>query len=346
MRDLPYPQLLLVALAVALALALGVAGATSTDNFGIYNPGWDGVTEIRSVADSAGLETTVVRNTTAYGTTDENGTVTVVLAPDERYGPAQAGRVRQFVRAGGTLLVAEDYGPHANALLGAVGANATVAGTPLRDERTYGAGPAFPRATNVSTHPYTRGVDALVLNHGTAVRPGGSRVLVASSEFAHLDADGDGQLDDAETLDRYPVVTVERLGAGRVVVVSDPSVFINTMLDRGDNRVFLGNVVADHDRVLLDVSHARGLPPLAAVRLTLQSSGLWQVAVGGAAVLLFGFASRWTGRASALRDRLGPDDSPPDLSREKLLAAVRQRHPEWDADRVERVIDRLLDRGS
>lgn len=336
------PRALLVGLAMATLLGLVVAASTSSAAFGLYNPDWEGTAELRSVADEAGTETRVVRNTSEYRGAGE-GTVAVVLAPDRGYTDREATAIRGFLDRGGTLVVAEDVGATGNELLAGVGASARVNGTLLRDERRNYRSPAMPVATTVSDNEtLTRGVGRLTLNYGSVVEPGDANttVLVRSSGFAYLDTNGNGELDDAERLASRPVATVESVGAGRVVVVSDPSVFINAMLERSGNRRFTRNLAGSGDRLLLDFSHTADIPPLALATVTLRNTPLLQTLVGFLAV---GIVGAW---GAGLFDRLGSvmrrgrrrqsADAPP-VSESDLVAYLREQHPEWDEARIRRI---------
>ncbi|MFB6161785.1 MAG: DUF4350 domain-containing protein [Haloferacaceae archaeon] len=343
--DVDYPRAVLVGLAVATALALVVAASTSSAAFGAYNSAWDGAAGLRTAAEDAGAEPAVVLNTTRYGGVAAEETVAVVLSPDRAYTSREAARVRAFVERGGTLVVAEDYGTHSNALLDAVGASARFDGAPVRDERSNYRSPALPVATNVSASPLTAGVSQLTLNHGTVLERRDARVLVATSAYAYRDTDGDGELDDAESLDTYPVVTVERVGSGRVIAVADPSLFINAMLDRPGNRQFVDNAFAAHDRVVLDYSHAERLPPLALALLVVRRTPLLQALLGvGGVVAVYawgrGLFSPLTDRLR--RDRPAADGSEPSAA--DVAADLRRRHPEWDAERVNRVTEGVMPR--
>lgn len=362
------PRLVLVALAVAILATVGVTAATSTASLGLYNPSWDGASQFSATAAAEGVDDRLVRDTERFETIAPEGTLAVVLSPDSGYEVGEVTRLEAFVRSGGTLLVAADFRDPGPALLAGLGTNASVSGLPVRDEHRYGPGPAFPLAPNVSDHPYTDGVAELVLNHPSAIdlRPGegatgggaagsaeGPTVLVESSPFAYLDRNRNEELDDEEELARHPVVTVESLGEGAVVVVSDPSLFINAMLERGDNRRFLANVVGAHDQVVVDVSHTSALPPLISLRLVLRDLPIVQLVLGGG--LLGGVAAigrRWRGVPWARlpgSERLRPGGEPAparvDLSGADVAAAVRERHPEWDEERVERVTEGIIRRG-
>ena len=334
---LDYPQALLAVLVVATTLGLGVAAGTSSADFGAYNLGWDGASDLRSAADEAGADPTVVRETNEYGDATPNEAVAVVLSPDEAYGANDSTRLREFVEDGGTLVVAEDFGENGNALLAAVGADARVDGRPLRDERRYHRSPAFPVADNVSDTPLTADVGSLTPNHGSAVDPNGATVLATTSEYAYVDANRNGELDDAETMAPRPVATVESVGDGRVVTVGDPSLFINAMLERSGNRAFVGNLFGSAEAVLLDYSHAERLPPLAAALLAVRGSALLQVTLGTVGILAVIAWARRPSVAVSVPWRSDPDVSAsPFRSADEVASAVRERRRVSHRSRVRR----------
>jgi hypothetical protein len=346
--DLNYPQLLLAALIIVTVLAVGVAASTSTAAFGMYNPGWDGASDLRSAAEEEGSESFIVRDVGEYDTVAANDSVAFVLSPNEQYDDRDAARLREYVEDGGTLVVADDFGANGNALLAAVGADARLDGRLLRDERRYYRSPAFPVATNVSNGSLTTDVQRLTLNHGTAVQPNGSTVLATTSEYGYLDENGNEELDDAETLGEYPVATTESVGEGRIVVVGDPSLFINAMLDRPGNRAFVGNLFGSSDRVLLDYSHSEQVPPLVAVLISIQRSSILQILLGAAGVGAIAAWAQWPTvgeRVPSLRRDETPSRSP-FLSADDVATAVRERHPDWNDERVRRMTQEIKRRRS
>lgn len=340
-REWSPPRLLLGALVVAVMVTLLVVAGTSSASLGAYNTNWDGTSQVRTAAESADTPTTVARNVSAYSTIPINQSLAVVLSPDKPYG-RETEAVRSYVRSGGTLLVAEDYGDGGNELLNAVGAEARVDGRPLRDERRAGPSPAFPKARTNTSHPATASVDTLVLNHATALEPGNATTLANSSSFSYLDGNRNEALDDSETLASRPVVTTERVGQGTVIVVSDPSIFLNSMLEKGDNGAFLRSLVERHEHVLLDVSHTTAIPPLVASQLSLQESPLG-IVVGGTLSIIAILVLVGSGESIP---RLHKQDTPVrtvgTLSQDDVLAMVRSRHPDWEDERIRRVTNNLI----
>lgn len=343
------PARILVGFILVIVVAVVVAASTSAASFGVYNGAWDGTSKLQTQVEKTGASTTIVRKTTTYTETRPNNTVSIVLSPDQPYEETSQRHLRQFVQEGGTLVVAGDFGSHTNPLLRSLGASARIDGHGLRDERYNYKSPAMPRARNVSDHPLAADVSALTLNHGTAVRPNSATAIVNSSGFAYLDTNGNGNLDSRETVRTWPVVTVESVGDGRVIVVSDPSILINSMIDQPGNRQFVQNVVSTHDRVLLDYSHSASLPPLAVATLVLRESAFLQLFVG---LLGIGVLFVWMQRPilPVLVTRLRRGDgalqsgSTTELDAEELTAYLAQQYPEWETDRLERVVAAVRDR--
>lgn len=333
LTDLDVPRVVLLVLTLVVVGAFLAGGVTSGVSFAAFNQNWDGTSELRTTATDVGSEPVIVQNTTRYDAYAQND-VAFVLAPEQRYGDADRRRVRAFVERGGTLVVAEREGAPGHALLEGIGADARPNGTVLRDARRHYRSPAFPVAENVSEQPLVDGVESVTMNHGTAVEPNGATVLVTSSETAYLDADADSSLSENETLAAYPIVTVESIGSGRVVVVGDPSVFINVMQAETNNDAFTAALLEDTDHALVDVSHASSPPPLVAVVLAIRNSVALQVGVGAAGLTLVGVCTRLVGRR---------DDAPrPAVDDADLPGGLQRLYPDLDVETVERLTQGVL----
>ena len=320
------PTVVAALLVVTVGAVLLFGGATTGAAFGAFNPSWDGTSDLRSIADSEGSNPVIVRNTTDYDDYDD-ADVAFVLAPESGYSDADAQRVRRFVERGGTFVVADRNSSHSRDLLMSVGAEARPVGPLLRDERENYRNPALPVAGNVSNHSLVANVSSLTLNHGTAVAPNGATVLVSTSEFSYLDRDASGSLGDDEAVRPYPVATVESVGEGRVVVVGDPSVFINAMQGQSGNEAFTRSLVTDTNHTLVDASKS-SLPPLVAALLTVRESALLQVALG-----LGGLAAvTVTGRL--LGHRTEPEDPLADVDEATVREGLRRRYPDVDSATV------------
>ncbi|THE64447.1 DUF4350 domain-containing protein [Salinadaptatus halalkaliphilus] len=295
-----WPQLLVVGYGIVVSIAILIALVTSTATFGPYNYGWDGTSEFRGqVEASPDTELEFVHETDRYGDVPETETVAFVIAPETSYAEDDAERIGRFVEAGGTLVVLENFGPHSDELLGEIGADSRIDGQLLRDDISYDGGPTMPIATDIEDGTHTSSVDQLTLNHATAIEPGDATVLVRTSEFAYLVEDGGEELSENVQFETSPVVTSEAIGDGTVVVVGDPSLLINTMLERPDNARFVENLHADKSVVILDVTHTEEIPPLIELLFTIREHVPLQIAAGLVGIGLIGVLSRRAGDSSS-----------------------------------------------
>ncbi|WP_458189239.1 DUF4350 domain-containing protein [Haladaptatus sp. NG-WS-4] len=341
LSDVGYPRLLLLILTVAIVGGLLFAISTSTAAFSSYSMKWNGAAELHSVASNAGAESKIVQDTSDYADVDPNDTIAVVISPIIEYGPTERSRVKKFVRNGGTLIVAEDFGGHSNSLLRSIGANARIDGRLVRDVQFNYRSPAMPVIRNTSNHRLTKGVDTLTFNYGTAVRPHDSTVLATTSDYAYLDTNQNQKLDTNESLTATPVASTERVGKGRVIVIGDPSLFINAMIDQSDNRAFVHHIFERHQVVMLDYSHSARLPPLVRAVMMLRTSPPLQILLGIIGVLGFaGWARRPRQWISELY-RNSPEQDTPEISEKELVDYIEKHHPEWDSQRIERVVAAL-----
>lgn len=347
LRRLLTPRAVLAGFILCLVVALGVAAVTSLAPFGPYNPDWDGTSMARETIDTTPSETPVIVDTTAYSRGESNETLIIVVAPREPYSEADVNRVRGFLDRGGTVVIAEDRRTETNRLLRQLGASTRVDGRPLRDPQTFYRDPSLPVVTAINNTSLTRNVERLTLNGGTALRPGNATTIARSSEFTYLDRNGNAELDSDEQLQSYPVITREQLGEGRVFVVSDPSIFINRMVERDGNRQLVAQSVRAYDRVVLDFSHRPGTPPAVVlwlwVRRTPWAQALLGFAGSGLAVGIVSDRVRGTVQSTATA-LFGTDSSPvasATLSPTEMRRVLERQHPEWDSERIERITESM-----
>jgi hypothetical protein len=288
------PRVVLIALALTVGAVFVFAGVTSTAAFSAFNPDWDGTSSLRETAETTGSEPVVLSNTTQYEAYGD-GDIAFVLAPSENYTAADVDRIDSFLNRGGTLVVAVRDGQAGRALLGDLDAGARPVGPILRDERNHYRSPALPIAVPADEHPLIMDVPSVTLNYGTAlaVTNTTTTVVVETSAYAYLDRDGSGNLSETESVRSYPVATVEHVGEGQLVTVSDPSVFINTMQERDGNRAFAVALTNGTNHTVIDISKKNNIPILIEILLIIQNSIWIQTGLGLTIFGAIGFGRRY-----------------------------------------------------
>lgn len=336
--DITYPQLLLGGLSTAVVLTVIIAASTSSAAFGFYNPSWEGTSELQQQADTVGADPQVILNTSAYTKVEPNETVAVILSPEQTYSPTEQRRIQRFVRQGGTLVVADDFGTQTNSFLRSLGASTRIEGSLLQDEQRNYRSPALPVATNVTNTSMTENVEQLTLNHGSVLQAGNATVIVRSSEFSYLDQNRNSELDQNETVASRPVVTNESIGQGQIIVASDASLFINSMIDRPGNQQFVRNLFESKEHVLLDYSHTSSQPPLALATLYLRRLPGLQALLGIFGLALVAIWQRGIGNRGSDHQETTEPTIQTEPSNETLISYLKERHPEWKESHLRRVM--------
>lgn len=212
----PARRIACFSIALALLAGPGAARAQQEGDFATTGGAWNSVSELMQIARQRGVEPRAVERLDV-GTLSPADSL-LILHPRA---PLPARELTAFLRSGGRVLLADDFGA-GESLLEAfqIGRGApSAAGAPrLRGNE------ALLVARPVGGHRLTTGVRALVSNHPATVY---HRSLAPIFE-----------LTDGEAL-----VLAGAVGSGRLVVLSDPSVLIDNMLELRGNRAFAENLV-------------------------------------------------------------------------------------------------------
>lgn len=246
--------LLLVAVMLLVTAVVAARLYATDDDFGLTNPAWNGLSRMMGEAGARPIYSLSGLPDAAAGHT------LLVVAPTAGYTPDEAALVAGFLDRGGVVVVLDDFGT-ADSLLSGIGSPVTIDPVPMCQYEGYHVNRSFPVVTGISPTPYTENVSTLVLNHPAVLDVSGSGEAIAStSRYAWLDGNDNARLDADEKLGSYPVAASCAMGAGTLVVVSDPDVLINGMLGMGDNAAFLRAL--SRGSVLVDASHGSPVTPL------------------------------------------------------------------------------------
>ncbi len=180
--------------------------------------------------------------------------------PYKPYSVPELAEIRRFVDSGGTLELMDDFG-YGNDVLAHLGLKARFSHLLLLDPLFCYKNPALPVITDFT--PPIDGVEEVLLNHATVlIDVDDDAVIARSSASSFLDANENSAFDEGEQKGPFPVAAVLRLGAGTVVLISDPSVVLNSTISRFDNFAFVSSLSAGLGArgVILDQSHLTGAP--------------------------------------------------------------------------------------
>jgi hypothetical protein len=151
--------------------------------------------------------------------------------------------IRRFVESGGVLILLDNFGS-GNDVLMVLGSAIRFSGRLLADPLFNLKNSRLPRILDFAPSPLTVGVEELVFNHAT-VLTGISTIQAAatSSAVSYLALNATGQREEGASRGPFPVLALEPHKEGYVVVVSDSSILINSMLSQADNRRLFQNAV-------------------------------------------------------------------------------------------------------
>lgn len=252
----PRSFLATVAVLTLLLVALTLWVYPSRTDFAASNPYWNG---FRVASQQLGIRSVV---SLRFLLGQPRGTALIVI-PYVSPSPSDRETIKQYVNAGGVLILMDDFG-FGNAVLERLGVGARFSGQLLVDPLFNFKSRRLPRIAEFPAGPVSEGVRGLILNRATVISEAdGLRVLARSSPVSFLDANENGQRDAGEEGGPFAVAAIVPARAGYLVLVSDPSMLLNSMLGLADNRRFLQGlfrVAGDGALVYLDEAHLAGAP--------------------------------------------------------------------------------------
>jgi hypothetical protein len=238
----------MLTLAIIILLIMAVWLYPSDEDFRMENRFWNGTGDLSARYPILPLQAFADLPPSPEG-------ATLILIPYLECSPAELGQLGSFINRGGTLILADDYG-HGNQVLEYLELKTRFAGQPLLSPLINYKNEQFPRITQLEPDPLTDNVTSLVLNHATSlIDAGPADTLARSSSFSFLDQNGDGAREDGEPAGPLPVISRHHLGNGQLILIADPSLFINSMKIE-DNGRFIQNIAAVAPAgVYIDQSH-------------------------------------------------------------------------------------------
>jgi hypothetical protein len=243
--------LLLVGLVVSAAFILGLAAwFPSIDDLFVGNSFWNGLSEVYNVYHPARMGTLATLNTTF---SDPSNSTLLMLGPSKQYTEADVQQVRKYLAEGGSVVLADDFGT-ANTLLQGLGLRVRFSGELMEDPLFKDRNELMPVSYTFDRSLMDKGVSVMVMNYPTVLNDTeGVKVLAWSSSFSYVSSKVAPPTVNSPS-GPFPLIAEVDVGGGHLVLVSDPSMFINGMLGSGDNSVVLRSFVSGS--VAIDEAHS------------------------------------------------------------------------------------------
>lgn len=264
----------------AVGLALAAAAPTRTE-LSIYNTGWNGLSKL-----ARDLNPIILSNLTEAGGLDPGSTA--LIAPLTRpLAPVEVEVLANYTLGGGLLVVLDEQG-YSAPLLAALGVAARVEANATVLDQVYNLnGSRF----HPIAEPPSGGFRVALDKPRPIEARAGVEVLLETSPYSYIDADGDGVYTPGEPLGPAPVAVTAVAGAGELVLVADTGVAMNHLYPV--NAPFLRHVIGDRQPALDQSWQLRH--PLDRLRHSLEAARAPEaisLALLAAAALVSGYAAR------------------------------------------------------
>lgn len=210
MRPVYAVFLVIMVLVILIAAVLYIP---STDPYSPYNPYWNGYSGAVKVCNAT---------ITYY---DLNNASTVILIPMVKPGTAFIQELTRFLNRGGTLIILDNGMYFGNYILNALNVTERFSETPVIDPVINYGNEHLPIAKSILPN-----ATYVLLNNPTYIRNVvNGDVIVWSSQYSS----------SGGVMGPLPIVVVVDYGNGRLILVADPAMFINSMLGEYGNEELL-----------------------------------------------------------------------------------------------------------
>ena len=250
---------------VILAFILLLVGKFyfSEDSFSSTNLFWNSIEKFTSFTSINNL----------YDLSDlsgmREGDVLFIIGPTRNYSKADSAYILSYMGRGGRVVVMDDYGS-ANSLLENINSSIMLNQQPLCQYDDFYVRGSFPIIKNFTQDsPYR--VNSVVLNHPVSLNTTEYDTIIANTTtFGWIDLDDDSNLDWEEYLKEYTVIASAFFDNGQLIVIGDPDIVTDGMIDKGNNKQFISNLIKN-DTAYIDMTHGHEVPPLAQLNFVLKN---------------------------------------------------------------------------
>jgi len=232
----------IVLMMALVAMPLTVPLFKSSTPYSMFNTAWDGTARFAILLHSKGVDVVpLFQSFDMENLKDKNG-VLIVIAPDVSYTSAELAQIKDFVKRGNTLFIADDFG-NGDQILKELNLSVRISKSPLRDF-FYNKDDRIIVTVRINDPVLGRNVSRIIMNEPSAITASG-KGEVYSSKVAMVNFH-QGQ---------FPILTEIPYGDGKVIVLSDPDILTNQFFT--ENKPFISNLIDYIGRgtVYIDEAH-------------------------------------------------------------------------------------------
>ncbi len=222
-------RMALIFIAVALVGTLVVSTLTGPERqLSAYGDDTRDASRVRTALAADGYPTGNIQTSPHLlgGVENPSRYAVLVLGVEEAYRSSEVDAIEAFVRDGGRVVLADDFGS-GNSVANRFGVSFD--GVVLSDD-DFAGNRSFV-AVNATLGDRSFRVVTNVPTSLSVAPDADATVIARTSPNAYIDLNGNGRSDDADTEGPFPVAVQVEAGDGVIVFVSDPGIFTNAVMD-------------------------------------------------------------------------------------------------------------------
>jgi hypothetical protein len=334
---------------------------SSNADFSIYNTSWNGCSNIGKEAYSTGSflpsidvssssEEMIVHSSFVElrEDLDPDDSSIMIIGPELEFTGDEIRFLHDYMFYGGILFLADDFGS-GDQLLGSLETDTRISQKTMID-LSFMKQPVFSLTSDIRPHNITDGVNTILMNYPSTISGDNSSItLINSSEASWLDEKRDDERSIDEEMGPFSILTMEDYGEGKLIVLSDPSLLINNMRDEFDNSRLISNIISyisnGRSSLVIDESHRDLTNPVQVSNIFVGNLNLGsKISIITGFILFFilistPYPKRIWKALERLLNKLLSEEEKGKTTLEENLKVVFQKHPEWDKDLMNRLID-------
>ena len=243
--------LILGMVAGVVAVVLLIRFFPSNEDFNLDNPFWNGLKSFREETGAFSLG----QISDLSLMPSSSGTVLFIIGSSGAYNSQEISVISSYLKGAGTVILADDFGS-GNSILKGLGVESRFSDHLVVDPLFRGKSSLL--AKTVDTVGPLADIESLMFNYPTSLQVNdfAGEIVASSSSFSFFDDNLNGKREESEDEGPFPMIVRIPYGKGEIYLISDSSLFINSMLDEAENGEFLQTIIQGK-RLFVDTSHYR-----------------------------------------------------------------------------------------